>query len=657
VRRALQRLRGLDTPDVLPADAGRVVITQVDNSWTNTDRLRGSRIAAWPRRWLEHQYLPWALALLAMVLCLPALRLGRLLDDDFHCLALMRPDLPIVSRSPAELFVFIKGDVAANRWSRTMGLLPWWADERLRIAFLRPLTGLTHWLDYTLWPQTVWAMHLHSLLWFGGVVAAAALFYRRMLGAAWVAGLAAVLFAVDDAHGMPAVWIANRNALLGALFGLLTLIAHDRWRRDGWWPGAVLAPLALLLGLLAKESTVAISAYLLAYALFLDRGARVARLASLAPATLICIGWSMVYKHLGYGAVGSGWYVDPSADPARFAQAVAERAPNLLAWQWLVPSSLRWTLSPEVVYALWLAAMGVLMVIAAALVPLLRRDRLARFWALGMLLSVLPACTVYPSDRLLFFVGIGGMGLLAQLLARFLKTAGCPSAHGWQRIPAGVLCCFLVFVHLAMAPWHLAKTTSYLRDFERSVAQTAASLPSDPATRFQTVLLVNSPTFASFAYGALTRFVHDDPYLNPTLVLGSGSRPIEVQRPDERTLLIRPDGGFLARAGNPQYGGEMAPLLFDQRRAFLTLDWLYRNRAPMKPGWQVQSVGVTIEVTAVTDDGRPGEVAFRFVIDLNNPYFCWKQWQNGAFAPFEVPAVGQTIRLPAATLPPNMNKG
>jgi hypothetical protein len=636
---------------------GRLVITQVEDTLTDTERLKRTGIAAWPRRWLEHRYLPWVLALLAMALCLPALRLGRLLDDDFHCLALTRPDLPILSRSPTELFVFIRGDVIANRWFRTMGLLPWWADERLRIAFFRPLTGLTHWFDYKLWPQTVWAMHLHSLLWFGSLVAVAALFYRRMLGAAWVAGLAALLYAVDDAHGMPAVWIANRNALLGALFGLLTLIAHDRWRRAGWWPGAILAPLAFLLGLLAKESTVAISAYLLAYALFLDRGAWVSRLASLAPSTLIGVGWLMVYKHLGYGAVGSGWYVDPSADPAGFAWAVAERAPTLLAWQWLVPSNLRWTLSPEVAHALWLAAMGVLVVIAAALVPLLRRDRLARFSALGMLLSVLPACTVYPSDRLLFFVGIGGIGLLAQLIAGLLKTAGGPSAQVWRRIPAGVLCCFLVFVHLAMAPWHLARTVSYFRDFERSVAQTAGSLPSDPATRFQTVLLANPPTFASFAYSALTRFVHDDPYLNPTLVLGTGSRPIEVQRPDARTLLIRPDGGFFARAGNSRHGGEMAPLLFDQRRAFLTLDWLYRDRTPMKLGGQVQSVGVTIEVTAVTDAGRPAEVAFRFVMDLDIPYFCWRQWQNGVFAPFEVPAVGQTIRLPAATLPPDMNRG
>ena len=250
-------------------------------------RLGG--IAFWLRCWLEHRSLPWLAALVAVLLCVPALRLGWLFDDDFHRLALTRPDLSMVSRSPAELFVFIEGDVAANRLARTMGFLPWWSSESLRIAFFRPLSGLTHWLDYQLWPNQPALMHLHSLLWYGAAVVTAAFFFRRRLGATWVAGLAALLFAVDDAHGMPAVWIANRNALLGAFFGLLTLTAHDRWRREGSWMCALLSPLMFLLGLLSKESTVAVAAYLFAYSLFLDRGRWVSRLTSLAPCALVGI--------------------------------------------------------------------------------------------------------------------------------------------------------------------------------------------------------------------------------------------------------------------------------------------------------------------------------------------------------------------------------
>ncbi|UCG32349.1 MAG: hypothetical protein JSU68_11855, partial [Phycisphaerales bacterium] len=382
------------------------------------------RITLVLRAGLQHRHLPWHLAVIAMLLCAPSLRLGWLLDDDFHRAALTRPDIPALSRSPADLFAYIKRDEAANRAAKAVGMLPWWSPEDLRIAFFRPLTSLSHWLDYQLWPHTPSLMHLHSLVWFGGVVAAAAFFYRRMLGAAWVAGLAALLFAVDDAHSLPAVWLANRNALLGALFGLLTLMIHDRWRRDGWWPGAILAPLALLLGLLSKESTAAIGAYLLAYALFLDRGGWFGRLCSLLPAALMGVMWWWAYKHSDYGAVGSAWYIDPTADPVQFVQAVAARAPLLLAWQWLVPSDLQWDLSPRTAHNLWLAAMAFLAIMAVALIPLLKRDRRARFFALGMVLSVPPACAAYPDDRLLFFVGIGGMGLLAQFLAATLRNGG-----------------------------------------------------------------------------------------------------------------------------------------------------------------------------------------------------------------------------------------
>ncbi len=96
-------------------------------------------------------------------------------------------------------------------------------------------------------------MHAQSLLWFGAFTLLAALFYRRMLGLTFAAGLAALFFAVDDGHGLAAGWIASRNALISGVFGLLALISHDRWRRDSWRPGGILAPLTLLLALLGGE--------------------------------------------------------------------------------------------------------------------------------------------------------------------------------------------------------------------------------------------------------------------------------------------------------------------------------------------------------------------------------------------------------------------
>ncbi|UCE60196.1 MAG: hypothetical protein JSU63_00310 [Phycisphaerales bacterium] len=603
------------------------------------------------RVWLQHRHLPWVLAILAMLLCSPALRLGWIFDDDFHRAALTRPDIPTISRSPAELFVFIEGNKAANSAAIAMGWLPWWTQEDLRLAFYRPLTGLTHWVDYELWAKSPLLMHLHSLLWFGSVVAVAALFYRRMLGCTWVAGLAALMFAVDDAHGLPAAWIANRNALIGAFFGLLTLIAHDRWRRDGGLTGAILAPLMLLAGVLAKESTAAIGAYLVAYALFLDRGRWARRFLSLLPCTLIGIVWWVAYRHYGYGVAGSAWYLDPGANIAEFARIVAARAPNLLAWQWLVPADLEWSLSSQAARTLWLTVMVFLVLIAAVLAPLIRRDPVARFWTVGMLLALVPACAVYPSARLLFFVGIGGMGLLAQLLAAILRNEERMRRGTWLRLPARVLCAILIVIHLGLAPRALARMPGLFKEFDHTLAQAEASIPSDAASLFQTVLLVNTPTFSMVTYSGLKRVLNGTAHPVRAVVLGSGIHPTEVSRPDENTLLIRPEQGFLAPVRGTRRGQELKHVLFNPGLGFFSLDRLFCSSSSMEVGKRIKLFGLTAEVTALTDDGRPGEAAFHFPAPFENPVLRWMQWSGGKYVPFVVPAVGETVRLPATNIP------
>jgi len=351
-----------------------------------------------------------------------------------------------------------------------------------------------------------------------------------------------------------------------------------------------------------------------------------------------------------YGTIGSGWYMDPGADPVQFVQAVAARAPALLAWQWLIPYDLEWALSQRAAHILWLAAMGCLVIVAAALVPLLKRDSLARFWAVGMILSVLPACTAFPQGRLLFFVGIGGMGLLAQFLAAVMQKADWLPTRVWRRLPVGALCVALIFSHLCAAPRALARTAGIFKRGGHSLTQAADSLPSDAAARFQTVLLVSTPSYATFAYSALIRLSHGNPYLSRTLVLGSGCQPIEIHRPDEHTLLVRPDGGFLAQSGNPRSGSRLERLLFDQRRVLQSVDQLYRDSAPMTIGQKIKLLGVTVEITALTDDGRPTEAAFHFALGLGSPIFRWLQWEDGAYVPFGLPAVGETVTLPAPTV-------
>jgi len=214
-------------------------------------------------RIVTHRWWPWALGLLALALTLSA--------------------LPAALNKP---FVFMDGGAAHSAALMASGVLPWWALPGGQVAFWRPLAALTHWLDFALWPANPALMHLQSLLWLGLLVAAAASLYRRLSAGAAAASLAGLLYAIDHTHGFAASWISNRNILIAALFGALALAAHVRWRRDGWRPGALLSLLLLLAALLSAEAAVAILAYWLAYAVFLDRGAWLRRLAALAPGRL-----------------------------------------------------------------------------------------------------------------------------------------------------------------------------------------------------------------------------------------------------------------------------------------------------------------------------------------------------------------------------------
>ena len=84
--------------------------------------------------------------------------------------------------------------------------------------------------------------------------------------------LALLVFTLDSSHTWPVAWIANRNALVAAVPALLGLVAHLRWREQGWRPGLPLSMLGLGVGLLGGEAALGVFAYVGAYELVGARG-------------------------------------------------------------------------------------------------------------------------------------------------------------------------------------------------------------------------------------------------------------------------------------------------------------------------------------------------------------------------------------------------
>ncbi len=592
----------------------------------------------WPRQLLDavlaRSRRPVTVALLAVVLTLPALRVGFIADDFYHRAALLgsRAFREFV-HGPLDMFRFFDGDPARTMRMMDRGILPWWTYPEIKGAFWRPLTVLTHWLDYRLWPDSAALMHLHSILWYGGLAAVAALLYRRLMPSPWLAALAALLYAVDHTHGTTVGFLANRNALISTLFGVFTLLAHDRWRRDGWRYGALLAPVTLLLSLLAKEEGVATCAYLLAYALFLDgRGSgqlrfRAQRFLALLPYATVVLGWRAAWAYLGYGVANVGFYVDPLREPLRFAAAVFERAPFLLLGQWALPPSeisiLRGLVHPAIIGSTWCAAVVFVGILAAATIPVLRRDRLARFWALGMILSILPMCAAFPADRLLCFAGLGAMGLLAQFLdGIFHRQPWRPPGRTWLR-GATALAYALAAIHLVLAPIALPLRTAYPAG-PKPLEQFDIRVPPDPAIAGQDLIVINPPSTLHAAYFTVQQEFRGGPLPRHVRLLASGLGSVTIRRVDAQTLIVRPANGFMAWS--------FEKLLRDERH-------------PMSLGDRVELTGVTVEVTALTDDRRPAEALFRFAVPLGDPSLRWLRWRDGGFEPFMPPGVGESVDL------------
>lgn len=597
-------------------------------------------------RWALRTRWPAVPVALGVLLAAPSLLNGLHLDDYTIRSAVLESELAEGVRGNRwEPFTFFQGDPEQSRRLIDRGLAPWWMDPQCRAALWRPLTAATHIVDFHLWPELPWLMHLQSIAWYGLLICAVAGLYRRLMGRtlpAWTAALAAVLFALDDAHGFPTGFLANRNVLIAGVFGVLSLLAYDRWRRDGWRPGAFWAPLALAAGLLAKETAVCAGAYLLAYAVLLDR--RPGRWLSLLPSVAVGAAWYAAYRALGFGLVGIDIYADPAHNPAGFVDHVFRFAPLLLLGQFSpVTCDVYAASSPALVQIHWWTAVAFLAVLVGLFVPLVVRGALARFWCLGMLLSLLPACIPFPMDRLLMFVGVGGMGLLAQLIVGLHQRADWLPRPAVWRGPARVLVYLLLAVHLVLGPLQFVVATSVPGVISRLMERLHDSFPKDRQLSGQRAVVVGG-VWAATRNMIEVRHARGQPLPAGILQVGPPLRPARITRTDRSTLVVRPQGGYF-----PPWGwwpeGEPPPAV-SLVYPLQLMDQVVRSREnALKLGDTVELSWVTIEITAMTEDGRPAEATFRFHRRLEDPSLRWLRLTGEGYVPFELPAIDETVEL------------
>lgn len=573
------------------------------------DRLYAGR----PQFFL-HPHIIAIAAGLAVLLSLPMLGNGLFLDDYGQRIKLLTGDTTIF-----QLFGYGEQLIPS-------GELPWWTHPEAHIRFFRPLAAWLTRFDYAFWPNALWVMHLHSVLWYAALVAVAGWTYRRLMPLPWAAGLAVMLFAIDANHAGAVSWLCNRNVLLSMICGLLALLAHRQPAAVWRVPAAGLFALALTAG----ESALAISGYLLAHELFLAQGRWFARLLRLMPYGLIGLGYLLFWHSAGYGISGPGFYIDPGSDPGLFVHEMIYRMPAFLSSQFLPPpAEVMGLLSTTVLaswtrWPAWAYALGVVGLLGWYFWPLLRQVREARFFALGMVIALIPLSGITMVSRVLWYVGFGAFGLMALYAAHYRHAL--PGLR--ERRYSGPFLALLLLLHLWLSPLiyvFAGKLPDWLdRQWDTQVVQlpnvrkaTEAIPPILLLTTESYIVNVMFPLLKDRAYSLGGQPTRPEPGIQRLFALTESSLPYTLTRTGRDGLQIHSDAGFVALRP-PAYG--------------------------FKAGERIRHEGVAVEILDVDEQGAPRTISFDFPAgELER--FQVMRWQKNHFIPAQLPALGEQRRI------------
>ncbi len=544
------------------------------------------------------------LTAIALALCLPALRLGLQADD--HILAWHVEH----GQSPWWLFTATEAMLAQGR---DTGAVAWWASPNLRVLFFRPLASALHWLELTMWPDATWAMSLTNIGVYLACVWVALQLYRRLLPA-HVASLAALMFAIDDAHAHSVGWISGRNTLLALLGALVSLWLHMIARQDrrpslAWW-----STLGMAAALASAEAGTWSMGLLVAHALTLETGTWRARLQTIAPQLLIASAWVAVYVSGGFGLGGSSFYHSVRAPWSALGNGLLNLPLSVTSL--LGPSLISFSIVAEP----WTAravALPIAAVLLWCVLPRVRWSPTTSFFALSSALCVVPTFLTMPQDRILIGSGIGAFGMLAGLLSDL--TPSTVRGDVWTRR-------VLKTCHLGLAPLLFPALLGAQHGFERGTQAIVQTVRPQAD-----VILINTPVelLANYVFAVLDRDGRRSALPNTLHQLYAGGSALSAHRVDAFTLDLTAERGW----------GSIAV-----ERIFCAKDDM------PKQGDVVQARNLTARVIKATPDGMPRTVRFTFPTPLESAERQWLTWRDTIPVAWTPPPIGARVTLPPVNL-------
>ncbi|MEC7240211.1 MAG: hypothetical protein VXW32_03145 [Myxococcota bacterium] len=510
-----------------------------------------------------------------------------------------------------ELFEFFPRDPVHFDRMVDAGILPWWAESGASAAFFRPVSAVTHVFDTAVFGDAFWLHHLHSFVWAGLGIGLVSGLYRKVIPVPMVAAVALLGFSLEEAHTMGTVWLANRNAWVALVFGVLAIRLHIAHQRHTTLWAAVAFGAALGAG----EMGVCAGAYLVSWELWKREGSVLSRMGRLLPYGVVFLLWCGAYIAGDFGVQGSGLYLDPLQSSEAFLQQLPGKLGVLIVGQALqVPPEI-WLALPYSADVGFSLGAGLLLVVGGFLLwPWLRVDRSRLFWATGMFLCLIPVSGGFPMKRLLMFCGLGFFPLLADFVG-VLWREGSGQRPGLWRLSAAR---GLFFLHLVLGVVALPADAYLSKRLFSAFEEGARSLPDDPALAEQNLILMGSFDVAN-AFLPMIRSEFGLVSPRGQYLLGGLSGDMVVHRIASNVLEVEYPEGLLPGR----------------------IDWM--SRGPWSEFVKGDSVSTALFRATVLKDGGPTDplrVRFEFDRNLEDPSLVWRAAEGRRLATFVPPTVG-----------------
>jgi hypothetical protein len=562
-------------------------------------------LPVWLIRLCKPSRMLWLGPLIALILTSPSLFSGYMLDDHFLKQNTVSQSV-YIKRQPSDFFNFVTSQTDFTYYRERGILLSWWSDPGFRNHFFRPVASLVHAVQFAFFADSPWIMHAGLILLYALLCFLISLLLKRFSSNPAALGIAILLFAINDVHAFSAGWISSYNTLLCCVFGMIAFLMHDRWRQTKTWVPLLLFAAFFTIALFCSEGALALSGYLLAYALFLERGTIRGKIFSFVPTGIITVAYLFFYVIFGFGVKNSGIYVSLTDlfSPALFS--------FFIKIAFLLYSQLfSVTLVSMILLKIGITGIVIFLLILIAILFFLRKGLFGTpqtsFFFTATVLSIAPFALGPLQDRLLLWSGLGAAGLLGELFAsNTLLTAKYEKMTARILLGTNLFISLLFFLPMLYAPMVLEKPSRTL----------AAIVPSN------TTIFLNTPWDICLWYPPAIASEQGKAFPEHLYVLYAGLDTVSLTRTDRHTLIATVSRGWFT---NPEY------------ERF--------SRTPkhsFNVGDRVELQLMTASIRAVTRDGRPITVQFEFKDDLET--YSWMNWTNKGPQQCSAPSIGTTTK-------------